>query len=56
MVKGEYLEYWPRLRSQKDIYKYVEIRNEVAKQALLEKALSYRYYQFYLMLLTPEKS
>jgi conserved hypothetical protein len=35
----EYLEYWPRLKSQQDVRKYVETRNEVANQILLEKRL-----------------
>ncbi len=44
-VLPEYLEYWPRLRNQQDVLKYVEIRNKVARQVLLEKSLSHGYYQ-----------
>lgn len=44
-VLPEYLEYWPRLRNQHDVLKYVEIRNKVAIQVLLEKSLSHGYYQ-----------
>ena len=44
-VLPEYLEYWPRLKSRQDVLKYVEVRNKVNRQVLLEKSYSNRYYQ-----------
>lgn len=44
-ILPEYLEYWPRLKNQQDVLKYVEVRNKVARQVLLEKSLSHGYYQ-----------
>lgn len=41
----DYLTYWPRLKCQEDVLKYVEIRNKVTKQITLEKALNRGYYQ-----------
>lgn len=41
----DYLTYWPRLKNQDDVLKYVEIRNKVSKQIILEKALNHGYYQ-----------
>lgn len=41
----DYLTYWPRLKSQGDVLKYVEIRNKISKQIILEKALNHGYYQ-----------
>ena len=40
----EYLEYWPRLKNQQDVKKYVEVRNKVARQVVLEKQLNHSYY------------
>ena len=40
----EYLEYWPRLKDQRDVKKYVEVRNKVARQVVLEKQLNHSYY------------
>ncbi len=37
-------EYWPRLKNQQDVLKYVEIRNKVARQMLPEKSLRRGYY------------
>lgn len=37
--------YWPRLKSQEDVLKYIEIRNKVSKQIILEKTLNHGYYQ-----------
>lgn len=44
-VLPEYLEYWPRLKSRQDVLKYVEVRNKVERQVLLEKSYSNSYYQ-----------
>lgn len=44
-ILPEYLEYWPRLKNQQDVLKYVEVRNKVARQVLLEKSLNHGYYQ-----------
>lgn len=41
----EYLEYWPRLKNQQDVKKYVEVRKKVASQVLLEKQLGYGHYR-----------
>ncbi|UMZ00306.1 toll/interleukin-1 receptor domain-containing protein [Roseburia rectibacter] len=41
----DYLTYWPRLKSQEDVLKYVEIRNKVSKHIILEKAFNHGYYQ-----------
>ena len=41
----DYLTYWPRLNSQEDVLKYVEIRNKVSKHIILEKAFNHGYYQ-----------
>ena len=41
----DYLEYWPRLKSQEDVKTYVEIRNKVSNQIILEKAMSHGLYQ-----------
>lgn len=41
----EYLRYWPRLKNQQDVLKYVETRNKVARQVLLEKSLNHGYFQ-----------
>lgn len=41
----DYLTYWPHLKSQEDVLKYIEIRNKVSKQIILEKALNHGYYQ-----------
>ena len=40
----EYLEYWPRLKNQQDVKKYVEVRNKVARRVVLEKQLNHSYY------------
>lgn len=37
----EYLEYWPRLKNQQDVKKYVEVRNKVAEQVVLEKSFGH---------------
>lgn len=42
----DYLEYWPRLKNQLDVKKYVEVRKYVSNQILQERALSKHYYQF----------
>ena len=44
-VLPEYLEYWPRLKNQKDVQKYVAVRNKVANQILLEKSFNNGHYQ-----------
>lgn len=44
-VLPEYLEYWPRLKNHRDVLKYIEVRNEVARKVLLEKSLNHGYYQ-----------
>lgn len=41
----DYLTYWPRLKNRDDVLKYVEIRNKVSKQIVLEKTLNQGYYQ-----------
>lgn len=41
----EFLEYWPRLKNQQDVLKYVETRNKVSRQVVLEKTLNNGYYQ-----------
>ena len=41
----EYLEYWPCLKSQQDVRKYVEVRNKIARQVVLEKAMNSGNYQ-----------
>lgn len=40
----EYLEYWPRLKDQQDVKKYVEARNKVKREILLEKTLDRNVY------------
>ena len=40
----EYLEYWPRLKNQQDVKMYVEVRNKVARQVVLDKQLNHSYY------------
>ena len=44
-VLPEYLTYWPCLKNQKDVLKYIEIRNKVSKQVCLEKSLNHEYSQ-----------
>lgn len=34
----EYLEYWPRLKKLQDVKTYVEVRNKVTRQVVLEKS------------------
>ena len=41
----EFLEFWPRLKNQQDVKKYVEIRNLVRKQVRVEKLWQESYYQ-----------
>ena len=41
----EYLQYWPQLKSQQDVRKYVQIRKKVADQMILEKAPNGVYYE-----------
>ena len=41
----DYLTYWPRLKCQEDVLKYVEIRNKVSRQIILEKSMNRGYYQ-----------
>lgn len=42
----DFLEYWPRLKNQQDVLKYVESRNKVARQQeVLEKTLNDGYSQ-----------
>lgn len=36
----EYLEYWPRLKNQQDVFKYVDTRNKVANQIMLERTIN----------------
>lgn len=43
-VLPEYLEFWPRLKNRQDVLKYIEVRNKVARQVLLEKSLNHGYY------------
>lgn len=43
-VLPEYLEFWPRLKNRQDVLKYIDVRNKVAKQVLLEKALNHGYF------------
>ena len=44
-VLPEYLSYWPRLKNTQDVLKYVEIKDKVKKQIVLEKSLRGGYYQ-----------
>lgn len=41
----EYLEYWPQLKNQQDVRKYVTVRKKIADQIILEKSLNGGYYQ-----------
>ena len=41
----EYLEYWPRLKNQQDVFKYVETRKKVAEQVIHEKAIGNKDFQ-----------
>ena len=41
----EFLEFWPRLKTQQDVKKYVEIRKKVSMQVRIEKAMQEGYYQ-----------
>lgn len=41
----EYLEYWPRLKNQQDVVKYVETRKDVARSVVLERTINNGYYQ-----------
>lgn len=43
-VLPEYLEFWPRLKNRQDVLKYIEVRNKVTTQVLLEKSLNHGYY------------
>lgn len=41
----EYLEFWPRLKNQHDVKKYVEVKREVRFAVRREKMLNEGYYQ-----------
>lgn len=41
----EYFEYWPRLKNQQDVFKYVDTRNKVANQIMLERTINNKIFQ-----------
>lgn len=42
----DYLEYWPRLKSKKDVEKYINIRRKVAHKIALESAMPKGIFNF----------
>lgn len=41
----DYLVYWPRLKNQIDLAKYIEIKNKIKQKILLEKSLGKFAYE-----------
>lgn len=42
----DFLEYWPRLKTPKDIRKYVEIKKKIQQQIILEKSVGRGFYEW----------
>lgn len=40
----DYLTYWPRLKNQTDLVKYIEVKNKLNEKIILEKSLGLGKY------------